>query len=300
MNRKNFIKTLAMIPLSGAALKLQSLSQITSSFETTELMPVLFIGHGSPMNAIEDNRFTKEIKLVAKKIPKPKAILMVSAHWETKGTYVTAMEQPKTIHDFGGFPKSLYNVQYPAPGSLWLAKETQENLVSTQVNLDYDWGFDHGCWSVTKNLYPNADVPVIQLSLDYTKGAQEHFELAKQLFNLRKKGVLVIGSGNMVHNFGFLTLAPGHENDFNYPFGHDWALEANECFKNAISKNDFKSLIAYKTISRATSLAAPTPEHFLPLLYAIALRDPKDEIQFFNDSAIGGSFTMTSVLMGKL
>jgi 4,5-DOPA dioxygenase extradiol len=299
MNRKNFLKTIAMIPLSGAALKLNALEQITSGFETTELMPVLFVGHGSPMNALEDNRFTREMKLVAKKIPKPKAILMISAHWETNGTFVTAMDKPKTIHDFGGFPKTLFDVQYPAPGSKWLADETKNTITSTTVNLDYQWGFDHGCWSVTKNLFPNADIPIIQLSLDYTKDAQHHYDLAKQLFNLRKKGVLIIGSGNIVHNFGYVALAPGHENDFNYEFGHPWALEANEIFKKAIIANDYQSLIAYKTISKATAMAAPTPEHYLPLLYAVSLRDRKDEIQLFNDGAVAGSFTMTSVIIGR-
>jgi 4,5-DOPA dioxygenase extradiol len=300
MDRKNFLKSMAMLPLVGSAAKLSTLESVTSSFAETDLMPVLFVGHGSPMNAIEDNVFTREMKALAKKLPKPKAILMVSAHWETNGTFVTAVEKPETIHDFGGFPKSLFDVQYPAPGSKWLAEETQKAVSANTVGLDYKWGFDHGCWSVTKNLYPNADVPIIQLSLDYSKEAQYHYDLAKQLYSLRKKGVLIIGSGNMVHNFGYVSLAPGYENDFNHPFGHAWALEANDTFKKLIHSGDHKSLINYKTYSTALKLAAPTPEHYLPLLYTLALKDTKDHVSFFNDVAIGGGFTMTSVVIGNL
>ncbi len=288
-----------MLPLTGSVMKLSALEQVTSSFEETSLMPVLFVGHGSPMNAIEDNPFSREMKAIGKKLPKPKAILMISAHWETKGTYVTAAEKPETIHDFGGFPKELFDTQYPAPGSKWLAEETQKTVTSTSVGLDHKWGFDHGCWSVTKNLYPNADVPIIQLSLDYTRDAQYHYDLAKQLFSLRKKGVLIIGSGNMVHNFGYVAMKPGSQ-DFNEPFGHAWALEANDTFKKLITANDFKSLINYKTYSSALKLSAPTPEHYLPMLYSIALRDKTDHLSFFNDAAVGGSFSMTSVVLGKL
>ena len=192
MDRKNFIKSLAMFPLASTALRLSALEQMASSLPATDLMPVLFVGHGSPMNAIEDNRFSREMKAVGKKLPRPQAILMVSAHWETRGTLVTAMEKPETIHDFGGFPKELFETQYPAPGSKWLAEETRKAVTSTAVGLDYRWGLDHGCWSVTKNLYPNADVPVIQLSLDYTLSPQAHYDLAKQLYALRKKGCLLL------------------------------------------------------------------------------------------------------------
>lgn len=300
MDRKNFIKSLAMFPLASTALRLSALEQMASSLPATDLMPVLFVGHGSPMNAIEDNRFSREMKAVGKKLPRPQAILMVSAHWETRGTLVTAMEKPETIHDFGGFPKELFETQYPAPGSKWLAEETRKAVTSTAVGLDYRWGLDHGCWSVTKNLYPNADVPVIQLSLDYTLSPQAHYDLAKQLYALRKKGVLIIGSGNMVHNFGYVSLAPGHENDFNHPFGHPWALEANETFKKLINTGDHKSLINYKSYSKATQLAAPTPEHYLPLLYTLALQDKQDDVSFFNDAPVAGSFTMTSVIIGKM
>ncbi|MCC6371512.1 MAG: 4,5-DOPA dioxygenase extradiol [Bacteroidia bacterium] len=301
MDRKNFLKSLAMIPLSTQVMKLSALEQLTSSFASTDLMPVLFVGHGSPMNAIEDNVFSREMKAIGKKLPKPKAILMVSAHWETKGTFVTAVEKPETIHDFGGFPRELFEVQYPAPGSKWLAEETQKTISTTTVGLDYRWGLDHGCWSVTRNLFPAADVPIIQLSLDYTREAQYHYDLAKQLYALRKKGVLIIGSGNMVHNFGYVAMAPGYEGDFNHPFGHAWALEANATFKKLIDTDDHKSLINYKTYSNALKLAAPTPEHYLPLLYTLALKDKADRVSYFNDAAVAGSFTMTSVILsGKL
>ena len=289
MNRKAFLKTLSLIPMTGMALKLNALENLVSNFETTELMPVLFVGHGSPMNAIEDNVFSREMKAIGKKLPRPKAILMISAHWETKGTFVTAMEQPKTIHDFGGFPQALFDVQYPAPGSIWLAEETKKTITTATIELDTNWGFDHGCWSVTKNMFPEADIPIIQFSLDYTKDAQYHYDLAKQLASLRKKGVLIIGSGNMVHNFNYA--------DFSSEKAVPWALEANETFKKQIIENDFKALINYKTFSTATKLSAPTPEHYLPMLYAIALREKTENISFFNDASIFGAFSMTSILI---
>ncbi len=258
--------------------------------EQDEKMPVLFIGHGSPMNAIEDNEFSRGWRNIATTLPPPKAILMVSAHWETKGSYVTDMDKPRTIHDFGGFPKALFDVQYPAAGSKWLAEETQKTITSAPVGFDEAWGLDHGAWSVLKHLYPTADIPVVQLSLDYTRDAQYHYNLAKELSELRKKGVLIIGSGNMVHNFSYAEV----RGDFNAHFGHDWAIEANEIFKNLIEKNDYQSLIDYKKYSRATSLSAPTPEHYLPMLYAISMREKNENINFFNDALLAGSFSMTS------
>ena len=290
MNRKDFLKTLSLIPMTGIALKLNALENLVSNFETTEMMPVLFVGHGSPMNAIEDNVFSREMKTMAKKLPRPKAILMISAHWETQGTFVTAMEKPKTIQDFGGFPQALFDVQYPAPGSIWLAEETKKTITTAKIELDTSWGFDHGCWSVTKNMFPEADIPIIQFSLDYTKDAQYHYDLAKQLASLRKKGVLIIGSGNMVHNFNYA--------DFSSEKAVPWAVEANETFKKQIIENDFKSLINYKTFSTATKLSAPTPEHYLPMLYAIALREKTENVSFFNDASVFGAFSMTSVLIG--
>lgn len=295
MDRKHFLKSLAVLPLAGITMKLNALNKLVEQYDATDKMSVLFVGHGNPMNAIEDNRFSREMKAIGKSLPKPKAILMISAHWETKGTFVTAQEQPSTIHDFGGFPQALFDVQYPAPGSKWLADETKSTVTKTDVGFDTTWGFDHGCWSVTKNMFPNADVPIIQLSLDYTQNAQYHYDLAAQLVSLREKGVLIIGSGNMVHNFQYLQV---RGNDFNETYGLDWALEANETFKKLISENDYKSLINYQTYSKALKLSAPTPEHYLPMLYAIALRDKNEQVSFFNDAAVAGSFTMTSVLIG--
>ena len=258
-------------------------------------MPVLFLGHGSPMNAIEENEFVTGWRNVGKTLPKPDAILCISAHWETRGTCVTAMEKPVTIHDFGGFPKELFAVQYPAPGSPELARETKRIIRKTEVGLDDKWGLDHGCWSVLRQLYPKADVPVIQLSLDYYKSAQYHYDLAKELASFRKKGVLIIGSGNMVHNLSLVTWEKIDEPGF----GYDWAIEANEKIKKFILSNDHKSLIDYKSQGRAFDLAIPTPDHFLPLLYILALKDENDIIQVFNDKAVAGSLTMTSIKIGQ-
>lgn len=293
MLRKDFIHSI--IGLS-AMTTLSSFTSFAAELkEQDEKMPVLFVGHGSPMNAIEDNEFSRGWRSIAATLPKPKAILMVSAHWETKGTFVTAMEKPKTIHDFGGFPKELFAVEYPANGSKWLADESKKAVTTAPVGLDEAWGLDHGAWSVLTHLYPAANIPVVQFSLDYTKDAQYHFDLAKELALLRKKGVLIIGSGNMVHNFSYAQVPGG---DFNAHFGHDWALEANESFKKLIADQDNKSLIDYKKYSRALNLSAPTPEHYLPLLYSLALREKNENVSFFNDALVAGSFSMTSVKIG--
>ena len=207
---------------------LNDLHKISGSFSNTEKMPVLFLGHGSPMNAIEENQFVTGFRNLAKTLPQPNAILCISAHWFTKGTKVTAMEMPRTIHDFGGFPQALFDVEYPAKGSPELAINTKQLLTPVEVELDEHWGLDHGAWSVIKHLYPEANVPVIQLSIDYTKSGQYHFELAQKLSELRTKGILIVGSGNIVHN---LRLVDFHnfEKD-NY--GYDWAIEARESVNN--------------------------------------------------------------------
>lgn len=261
---------------------------------STSKMPVLFLGHGSPMNAIEENEFVKGFRNVGESIPKPKAILCVSAHWETDGTFVTAMKNPRTIHDFGGFPKALYDVQYPAHGSPELANETQEIVRKTRVWADDKWGLDHGCWSVVKHLYPKADVPVVQLSLDYSLPPQSHYDLAKELYPMRSKGILIIGSGNMVHNLGM--VAWDRLNDIGY--GYHWAVEANTRMKEYIINGDHASLVAYQSQGKEFKLSVPTPEHFLPLLYALALWDENEKISLFNDKAVAGSLTMTSVQIG--
>jgi 4,5-DOPA dioxygenase extradiol len=254
-------------------------------------MPVLFVGHGSPMNAIEHNEFTEGWRSVAESIAKPAAILCISAHWETNGTMVTAMKKPKTIHDFGGFPQKLYDVQYPAPGSPELARETQKMVAESTVDLDENWGLDHGTWSVIRHMYPDASVPVIQMSLDYNLSAQSQYDRAKALAPLRKKGVLIIGSGNMVHNLRRIDWA-------NQNHGFDWADEANDTFKKLIAGNDHGQLINYQKLGPAVALAIPAPEHYLPLLYVLALKREDEAVSFFNDKTVMGSLSMTSVKIG--
>jgi 4,5-DOPA dioxygenase extradiol len=265
-----------------------------SSEVTTESMPVFFVGHGSPMNAIEHNEFTKSWQEIGMIVPKPKAILCVSAHWETLGTRVTAMKKPRTIHDFGGFPQKLYEVEYPAPGNQSLATEIKDNIKNSDVALDESWGLDHGAWSVIKHIYPGAEVPVLEMSLDYNKSPLEHLELASELSNLRKKGVLIIGSGNMVHNLGM--IAWNHAGDPEY--GYDWSIEANDIFKRLIISGNNKDLASYKNLGREVQLAVPSPDHFLPMLYALALKEENEVVTFFNDKAVMGSLTMTSFRIG--
>jgi 4,5-DOPA dioxygenase extradiol len=294
MNRKHFLQSLMGLPL--AATSLHTLGSIAQKWETTRKMPVLFLGHGSPMNAIEENDFVKGFRSVSKQIPIPKAILCISAHWETKGTWVTAMQQPKTIHDFGGFPKALYEIQYPAPGSPSLAKDIQQTLEKYAIGLDHQWGLDHGAWSVIKHLYPKADIPVIQLSLDIYKSPEQHYTLAKELAPLRKKGVLIVGSGNMVHNLGKVAWDKMNADDFAY----DWAREASDSMKRFIRSGQHTELIRYRAQGRSFDLAIPTPEHYLPLLYTLALQEKdKEDVFLFNDKAVAGSLTMTSVLINN-
>ncbi len=262
----------------------------------TDKMPVLFIGHGSPMNAIEENEFVAGFRKVGSEIIKPKAILCISAHWETNGTYVTAMESPRTIHDFGGFPEKLYEVQYPAPGSPELAKETKSIITKTQVGLDDKWGLDHGAWSVIKHIYPEADIPVIQMSLDYSNSAQYHYELAKDLASLRNKGVLILGSGNMVHNLRMVAWDKLNADEY----GYDWAIEASEMMKKLIICGDHHQLINYSSLGSSFNLAIPTPEHYLPLLYILALKEENEGVSLFNDKAVGGSITMTSLKIDRM
>jgi len=272
---------------------MNALKEITEPLGNTPKMPVLFLGHGSPMNAIEENEFVQGFRKVSSEIPKPQAILCVSAHWETRGTQITAMEKPVTIHDFGGFPKELFELQYPAPGSPELARETKSIIKKADVELDDKWGLDHGAWSVIKHLYPKADVPVIELSLDYYQTPQFHYELAQELKPLREKGVLIIGSGNIVHN---LRMVAWHK--LNEDFGYDWALEANEKMKQFILDGDHQSLINFSQQGKEFQLAIPTPEHSLPLLYALALKDGNENLSLFNDKPVGGSLSMTSVKIG--
>jgi 4,5-DOPA dioxygenase extradiol len=259
-------------------------------------MPVLFVGHGSPMNAIEDSPFSRGWQAAAEGLPQPLAILCISAHWETEGAWVTAMPKPRTIHDFGGFPQTLYDVQYPAPGSAWLVKQVTDILGHPRVRPDMEWGLDHGCWAVLRRMYPNANVPVVQLSLDIGQTAQAHYQLAKELAPLRDAGVLIVGSGNMVHNLRRIEV---RGEDLNEPYGLPWALEASETLKRLIAEHKHAELVDYQELGRAVQLAVPTREHYLPMLYALALQGPDEPLRLFNDVAVAGSLTMTSFVIGE-
>jgi 4,5-DOPA dioxygenase extradiol len=275
-------------------IKVKDLKQISESLPNTERMPVMFLGHGSPLNAIDENEFVAGFRNIAQSIPKPSAILCISAHWFINKTAVTAMEIPKQIYDFGGFPQALFDVKYTPKGSLLLVDETIKTVNKVKVEKDENWGLDHGAWTVIKHLYPNADVPVVQMSIDYTQNAAAHFEIAKELQSLRNKGVLIIGSGNIIHNLGLVDFY--NLNKDNY--GYDWAIEARTIMNNLIEKGDFKSLTQYQTLGKAVQLAIPTPEHYLPLIYSLSLKTEKDELTLFNDKLQGGSLSMTSVRIG--
>jgi 4,5-DOPA dioxygenase extradiol len=272
-------------------MKLNEPGKTYSRENQTGPMPVLFLGHGSPLNAIEDNEFTRNFREFGHRIERPKAILCISAHWETRGTHVTSMEHPPTIHDFGGFPRALYEVEYPAPGSPALAEDTRKLIQGAEVELSNQWGLDHGAWSVIRHMYPEADIPVIQMSLDHTKGSRYHYELGKELNAFRNRGVLIIGSGNLVHNLGMVAWdrldTPGS--------GFDWAEEARSTMNQWLQQGNHEALINYDKQDARFRLAIPTPEHFLPLLYVLGMRGKQEEIELFNDKTIGGSLSMTSV-----
>ena len=290
MDRRDFISGsiisfIAMQTLSG----FRSFADSLGSGE--DKMPVLFVGHGSPMNAIEQNEFTKSWIEMGKSIPKPKAVLCISAHWETKGTKITAMPKPPTIHDFGGFPRELNEALYPAPGNPELAKQTAEHIKKTAILLDQEWGLDHGCWSVLKPMFPDADIPVLQMSIDYTKSPEYHFELAKELAYLRSKGVLILGSGNIVHNLRMLQWQTPNG-------GYDWAKEFNDKIKGYIQAEEYDKVVRYKELGKAADLSVPSNEHFIPLLYSLALREKNEKVSVFNDKAVMGSITMTSYKIG--
>lgn len=252
-------------------------------------MPVLFVGHGNPMNAIERNEFHRGWKDMGRQIPRPKAILCISAHWETRGVAIMASEKPETIHDFYGFPQALYDVQYPAPGDVSLARRTADLLSAEKPRLDQEWGLDHGAWSVLIAMYPKADVPIIQLSLDTRQPASFHYDLARKLAPLRDEGVLILGSGNLVHNLRLF--------DFNDPTPPDWAVRCDSTIRKCIQGRDHKALVAYETLDPDARLAVPTTEHYLPLLYALALQDEGESSRFFNPKVVS-SISMTSVLIG--
>ncbi|MBA5247780.1 4,5-DOPA dioxygenase extradiol [Marnyiella aurantia] len=275
-------------------MNLNDLTNISAHFPNSPKMPVLFLGHGSPMNAIEENQFVQGFRNISHEIPTPNAILCISAHWFTNGTKVTAMDMPPTIHDFGGFPDELFAVQYPAAGSPELAKQTTSLLLPAEVQEDHSWGLDHGAWSVIRHLYPAADIPVVQMSIDYTKPPEYHFDLASRLQKLREKGILIIGSGNIVHNLRLIDW----QNINTVGAGWDWAIEAREMTNNWILDGNFRNLIEYQRHGTALQAAIPSPDHYLPLIYSLGLKNKSDDISLFNDELIGGSLSMTSVRIG--
>ena len=278
---------------------LNDLHNWSGHFKASTLMPVLFLGHGSPMNAIEENEFVQGFRNIASTLPKPNAIVCISAHWFTQGTQITAMEKPPTIHDFTGFPPALYEVEYPANGNPPLAEYTKElldpYLTPHKAILDEKWGLDHGAWSVIKHLYPKADIPVIQISIDYTKPPLYHFELAQKLQILRKKGVLIIGSGNIVHNLRMVDWENFDKDDY----GYDWAIEARATINKLLIEGNYNPLLKYQEQGMAFKLAIPSPDHYLPLIYTLGLQQKQDPIDLFNDKLLAGSLSMTSVKIGN-
>jgi 4,5-DOPA dioxygenase extradiol len=259
----------------------------------TNRMPAVFFGHGNPLNALRQNTWTEGWAAVGSSVPRPRAVLCVSAHWYLPGTFVTAQDAPRTIHDFGGFPRELYEVRYPAPGSPELARRVRELLApAADVGLDQRWGLDHGAWSVLCHAFPAADVPVVQLSIDETLPAQGHYELAKLLAPLRDEGVLVAGSGNLVHNLhAYAWGRAGVE-----PL--DWAVRFEAQARALIAANDHAPLVNYERLGPDARLSAPTPDHYLPLLYALALRQEDDEVAFPVEGFDGGSVSMLTVKIG--
>ena len=254
------------------------------------MMPVVFVGHGSPMNAIENNEYTAGWKKIAATIPKPTAILVMSAHWTTKGIKVSTVEQPETIHDFYGFPKELYDIQYPAKGSRDFAFKTLK-LLEGIGTADKSWGLDHGTWSVLRAMYPEADIPVYQLSIDWQSSPQELYSIGKKIKSLREDGVLVIGSGNIVHNLGII--------DFSRNEGYEWAQEFNEYINAHVERRDFKKIFNYRELGGIARLSVPTTEHFYPLIYILGLTDENDKLTIYNDTYVAGSLSMTSYVFSQ-
>jgi 4,5-DOPA dioxygenase extradiol len=256
----------------------------------TDKMPALFVGHGSPMNAIEDNEFGLAWNEMGRQLPKPRAILAISAHWKTLGSKVTVMEKPRTIYDFGGFPKELYEVTYPAPGSPDLAQTIRKMIKLTEIQPDLTWGLDHGTWSVLHRMYPQADVPVVQLSLDRAKSPLSHYQLGQQLRELREEGVLILSSGNIVHNLRMV--------DFGNVVKYDWAESFDRQVKDWILAGDHTPMIEFEKLGRDAQLSINSAEHYLPLLYTLGLQEEGESVSFFTDKITYASLSMRSVKIG--
>jgi len=259
--------------------------------EPAARLPALFFGHGSPMNTLERNRYTAAWRAIGATLPQPRAVLAVSAHWTTRGTAVTAMGQPRTIHDFGGFPQELYAVQYPAPGDPALAAQVRERLAPLDVQLDQHWGLDHGSWSVLAHVFPDANVPVVQLSLDLTQPVRFHYELGVRLAALRDQGVLILGSGNVVHNLGLIQWGANAK-------PYDWAVRFNETVRARLAARDHDALIDYSSFGPEARLSVPTPEHYLPLLYVLGSQRPDEAVTLPIDGIEYGSISMLAVAVG--
>lgn len=270
---------------------MNALDEIGLQKKLDSLMPVMFVGHGSPMNAIANNGFTKSLGNVLGTLKeKPSAIMVISAHWLSKGSFVSAVERPSTIYDFGGFPQALYSIKYPAPGSPEMAEETINTVQSTIVMKDLVRGIDHGAWSVLLHLAPLADIPVYQLSIDYTRQPEYHYNLAKELYNLRKKGVLIISSGNIVHNLYQVDF-----NEFAKPY--DWAVEFDLLVESLLKQRNDKALIDYMLLGKAAQLSVPTNDHYLPLLYTLGLTNPSETLQNIYTGIQNASISMRSFII---
>jgi 4,5-DOPA dioxygenase extradiol len=267
-----------------------------TALRKSERMPVLFVGHGSPMNAIEDNEYRRKWQALGAEFgttrPRPQLILCISAHWLTTGWHLTAMEKPRTIHDFGGFPQELFAERYPAPGAPEAAQAISEGIPAPAVGLDYGWGLDHGAWSVLKPMFPEADIPVVQLSMDYARAPAEHLALGAQLKGLRDRGVLIVGSGNIVHNLR--TVRFGSRANEAY----DWAVEFDTKIAERIENGDLEGLADFQKLGSLAQLAHPTYDHYLPLLHAAGATDPGEPVQFFSESYQLASIAMRSAMWG--
>lgn len=290
MDRKNFIRSLSFAMATPLVTKAETALNEFNKLESTDRMPVFFIGHGNPMHALNDNKFTRSLNAIQKNISKPKAILVISAHWLTRGTYVSTNPSPKTIYDFGGFPDAMYQIKYEPKGSPELASELKQKITSPKIDADSSMGLDHGAWTILKHMYPGADIPTFQLSIDYSKPASYHFELAKQLGYLRSKGVLIIGSGNLVHNLGMVDFS-------NANGGYDWAVEFDTKAKMLLDKGDFKSLIDYEKLGKSAQLSIPTNDHYLPMIYTLGLELPKENVSYIYEGLEAGSISMRSFII---
>lgn len=287
MNRRSFIGILT----GGTIMSTLAINNLLK-LPKSEKMPVIFAGHGSPMNAVADNSITRKLRLMGENLPRPKVILVVSAHWLTEGTFVTAMNKPKTIHDFGGFPQELFDIQYPAPGSAEVAEDITKLIVDPKIQTDENsWGLDHGTWSVLRHMYPLADIPVLQLSIDITKPPEYHVQLGQQLQKLRERGVMILGSGNIVHNLRRIKW----EDDAEV---FDWAVEFDDAVKRNLMERNIKALQQDFYTTEAGKLSVPTPDHYYPLLYTLGAADSSDDLKFEIEAFQNASISMRTLRFG--